>query len=230
MILKLSSFLFLISLSVNAMDLPLWITDTSLGDSENGYTICSHESLDPEKAKILAEDKCLSSALKGLGVELNVKSKTVQSLTGSDSSEVVEATSIKKKIKCDWMNQFIEKVDNSYRVWLKCKYSKKVFVNEGIGGSGDIKQNEDVIKPKAAESNSVLSIFTAPIADKIIIKNLDSGERVLESPIQKMTIDLKAGDQQVILKKLSYKNYIIEVSEAKDGDIIVKSVIFEKEI
>lgn len=228
--LLLSSILFSISLSVFAQELPRWITDTSLDDGEHGYVICSHESLDPEKAKILAEDKCLSSALKGLGVELDVKSKTVQSLTGSDASEIVETTSLKKTIKCDWQNQYIERNKDSYRVWLKCKYSK----NPKNSTSSTLGQKEPVeeikIKYYGAQSNATINIFTAPVADKILIKNVHSGERVFESPTQNMTIDLKAGDDQVILEKLAYKNYIINIKDAKDGDVIVKSIIFEKDI
>lgn len=228
--LLLSSFILSVSFSIFAQELPKWITDTSLGDSDTGYVVCSHESLDPEKAKILAEDKCLSSALKGLGVELDVKSKTVQSLTGADASESVETTSLRKTIKCDWQNQFIERNKDSYRVWLKCKYSKKPMVSTASILNHKEEPEEIKIKPKGAQSNSTVNVFTAPVADKILIKNAHSGERVIESPEQNMTIDLKAGDEQVILKKLSYKNYVIEVKDAKDGDVVVKSIIFEKDI
>ncbi|MCX6123583.1 MAG: hypothetical protein NTV34_02360, partial [Proteobacteria bacterium] len=67
-----------------ASSTPSWIRGGSLSDSAHSYLVCSHDGIDPEEVKQVAESKCLASAAKLGVVTVVIREKTVQSLTGAD--------------------------------------------------------------------------------------------------------------------------------------------------
>ncbi|NUM87852.1 MAG: hypothetical protein HUU37_01485, partial [Bdellovibrionales bacterium] len=104
--------------------LPKWITGGSLEDASYRYIVCSQDGLDPEDIRQAAEAKCLSSAAKLNGVNITVKEKSVQSLTGVDASEVAEIEPKNKEAICTWTDRYLEKLASGYRIWLRCKVPK----------------------------------------------------------------------------------------------------------
>src|ERR1035437_6245907 len=117
---------FLISRIVMAApEVPQWISSSKLSDTTYFYVICSHDGLDPEEVKQIAESKCLASAAKLGEVTLTVRQKTIQSLTGADSTEVAEIQPLTKNISCEWTDRYIEKIENGFRVWLRCRIPRK---------------------------------------------------------------------------------------------------------
>jgi len=205
-------------------DLPSWISKGPVSDASFHYVVCSHDGIDPEEARQIAESKCLASAAKLGGVNVRLTQKTVQSLTGSDSSEVAEIQPLEAKIKCEWTDRFLEKIKDGFRVWLRCKVAKSSF-SISVAQS-ETKDQAEVSPTKHVEATLILS--TVPKADRILIKG-DGGERVIEPNSNVVTITISNLDQKVELSKSGYKRAIIEVpSNLRHGDKIQKDAVLER--
>lgn len=206
-------------------DLPSWIIKGPVSDASFHYVVCSHDGIDPEEARQIAESKCLASAAKLGGVNVRLTQKTVQSLTGSDSSEVAEIQPLEAKIKCEWTDRFLEKIKDGFRVWLRCKVAKSSF-------SISVPQSET--KDRAAEKpmNRVevtLLLSTVPKADRVLIIG-DGGERVIEPTSNIVTTTVSNLDHKIEVSKSGYKRAVIEIpSNLKHGDKIQKDAVLERE-
>jgi hypothetical protein len=213
-----------------SVELPDWITNPVLDEGKYGNIICSQEALDPDKARQLAEDKCYLGAARAQGVDLKVTSRSTQTLIASEVSESVESVPIVKFVKCDWQKQFIERNNGSYRVWLKCRYLKESISPERTGNIEQFKppfQNTT----KGAKANSVVRLLMIPKPEVILVQNYNLPERVIRDQIdQNIAIDLRKGDKSIIIKHHLYRDYILDVSALRDGEILSKTIYLEKEL
>lgn len=211
---------------------PKWTTDAQLSDSSYYYIICSHDGLDPEEVKQIAENKCLASAAKLGSVEVKVTQKTIQSLTGSDSAEVAEIKPLHRIVSCEWMSRFVEKIESGFRVWLKCRVTKKSVKEYNSSkesksvDSVDQKEKINSLKHKRA----ILIVASVPTADRLIILN-DAGERaVVEVKSNTQSVELKEGDKSVLVKKQKYIDEKIDLDSWANGDSISKTVYMRPEM
>lgn len=207
------------------VDLPIWITKGPMSDSTFHYVLCSHDGIDPEEARQIAESKCLASAAKLGGVNVKLTHKTVQSLTGSDSSEVAEIQPIQINIKCEWIDRYLEKIKDGYRVWLRCKVSKKSLTSIPVKSNGTASIE---LKP-THYAEATLSLSTVPKADRVLIIG-QNGERVLEPDSNLLTFKISNSDQKIEVSKIGYKRATILIPiKFKHGDLIEKEAVLEKE-
>lgn len=206
-------------------DLPLWIIKGPVSDTSFHYVVCSHDGIDPEEARQIAESKCLASAAKLGGVKVRLTQKTVQSLTGSDSSEVAEIEPLEAKIKCEWTDRFLEKVKDGFRVWLECKVSKSTIVTPLPQSEST---NVDLEKQKKyAEATLVLS--TVPMADRVIIIG-DAGERVIETNSNIVVTKITNLDHKIEVVKAGYKRATFFLPNSTNhGDKIHRDAVLEKD-
>lgn len=206
-------------------DLPNWITKGPVIDNTNYLVICSHDGIDPEEARQIAESKCLASAAKLGGVNVKLTQKTVQSLTGSDSSEVAEIQPLEVKVNCEWTDRFLEKIKDGFRVWLRCKVLKSSVVNQI--NSPLTKDTLEMPTEKHVEATLIIS--TLPKADRIIVIGY-GGERVIEPNTNLVSIKISNQDKKVEISKIGYKRATIEIPKKfKHGDKIQKDAVLEKE-
>ncbi|MBS1959968.1 MAG: hypothetical protein JST80_10880 [Bdellovibrionales bacterium] len=194
--------------------------------------MCSHDGLDPEDVKQVAESKCLASAAKLGGVTVKVNQKTVQSLTGADASEVAEIQPLERQVKCEWTDRFLEKVGQGFRVWLRCRVKKSSVI-----------QVSELLKPKEATESplidpssssrkykrAILTLIMAPQADRVVIIG-DGGERVIEVNSNTTKVELHEGDIKIRVRKHQYKDSEFELKPWKHGEAISKSIFLEKEL
>jgi hypothetical protein len=230
--LKTTSLILCLSfgLPIFASDkLPDWIVNPVLDEGKYGSVICSHEALDPEKAKQLAEDKCYLAAARSQGVSIKVNSRSTQTLTASEVSESVESLPVVKFVKCNWQNQFIERSNGSYRVWLKCQYSKEAPRTDQKFQPEEFKAPERA-KTMGASSNSIIRLLMVPKAEVILIQNDTLPERVFRDIEQNMAIDIRKGDRSVIIKHHLYRDYVVDLSKLEDGEISTMTIYLEKEL
>lgn len=204
-------------------DLPSWITNGPVSDTSFHYVVCSHDGIDPEEARQIAESKCLASAAKLGGVNVKITQKTVQSLTGSDSSEVAEILPLQANIKCEWTERFLEKVKDGFRVWLRCRTSKnsplKVFPSEA---------QIEVAPSVSRHSLATLILTTVPQADRVVIVGT-GGERVIEPASNVLTFTISNLDQRIEVGKTGYKKSVVELPNSLHGSKIYRQVILERE-
>lgn len=217
------SSLILSSVAI-ASDLPSWVMKGPMSDSSYHYVVCSHDGIDPEEARQIAESKCLASAAKLGGVNVKVTQKTVQSLTGADSSEVAEIQPLETKIKCEWTDRFLEKIKDGFRVWLRCKVTKSSMgfsiPPSEITTAADYKMNRNV------EATLILTIL--PRADRIIVVGL-SGERVIEPTSNVVSIKVSNLDQKIMVSRSGYKVTSVEIpKDFSRGSNIHRDVVLER--
>lgn len=218
-----SNFIFITS--AYAGDLPSWITKGPLSDSSFQYVVCSHDGIDPEEARQIAESKCLASAAKLGGVNVKLTQKTVQSLTGSDSSEVAEIQPLEVNIKCEWMDRFLENIKDGFRVWLRCKVVKLSMLKNTLNESEHKSHSPNILRQKHAQATFILS--TMPKADRIVITGI--GERVIEPNSNVININVSNLDEKINISKSGYKNAIFEIPKNfLHGSKIQKDIILEK--
>jgi hypothetical protein len=183
-----------------------WISRGPVMDSSYYYVACSHDGLDPEDVKQVAESKCLASAAKLGGVTVKLNMKTVQSLTGADASEIAEIQPLTKNVKCEWTDRYLEKVGQGYRVWLRCRVRKSSIISttdqsnpgSSIGSSPDMPRSSSSVYMRA-----ILTITTVPQADRLIGIG-DAGERVIEVTSNVVRVELHEGDIKVIARRQKY--------------------------
>lgn len=215
-----------------AAELPNWITHGATIDSSFHYVICSHDGLDPEDVKQIAESKCLASAAKLGGVVVKVNQKTVQSLTGADASEVTEIQPLEKQVKCEWTDRFLEKVGQGFRVWLQCRVKKTSIVKVSVPSKSKTTADPTLTNPISSSrqyKRAILTLAMAPQADRIVVIG-DAGERIIEVTSNLTNVELHEGDLKIRVKKHLYKDSEFTLKQWKHGDKISKSVFFEKEI
>ena len=160
----MKTLFFLIAVSFKAWsdEIPNWITYTQREDTNNHYIVCSSESENPEEARKKAELECLSSIFKIKGIPLI----TSESMNISLEDKIFNGTTTTDKIKgvvgCDFTDQFIEKKESIYRIWLKCRISKQKL------NQIDIKIFKNKIDEKFQEkSNALVSIEIGDSLEKI---------------------------------------------------------------
>jgi hypothetical protein len=223
----LSSFWFF-TISANAA-LPEWVTNTSTEDSEYHYVVCSHDGLDPEYTKQLAENKCLSSAAKLGGVTLSIKQKTIDSASGVDSSEEATVTPFTQNTKCEFTKRFLQEISQGFRVWLLCRVKKS---------ETSLLKRLDKTEPKEPElsvsitkyKKATIIITSVPPAEKIIVDG-DRGARVIDVKKNPYLIELREGDKKITVKKHKYRDgEIVLDSEWENGSTMSKTLILDQEI
>lgn len=206
-------------------DLPLWIIKGPVSDTSFHYVVCSHDGIDPEEARQIAESKCLASAAKLGGVNVRLTQKTVQSLTGSDSSEVAEIQPLEAKIKCEWTDRFLEKIKDGFRVWLRCKLVKSSVL---IAPSRSETKEPDQEK-STRHAEATLVITAVPKADRVILIG-DGGERVIEPTSNVVTTTVSNLDRKVEVTRSGYKRSVIQLPpNFGHGEKIQRDAILEKE-
>jgi hypothetical protein len=210
-----------------ARDAPSWIGNSSLSDTAYQYVICSHDGIDPEEAKQVAESKCLASAAKLGGVSVTIREKTVQSLTGADSSEVAEIIPFQRDVQCEWTDRYLERVGDGYRVWLRCRV-RKDSIRAGVTGNSGVafKSNPGESGPRDAYKRGLLVIATTPKADRIAIKG-QRGERVIEVTSNVMRIELREGDAEVVVRRQQYKDATRLIPPWLHGQTVSVTVFLE---
>jgi hypothetical protein len=212
-----------------AAELPAWITGGATADSSYLYVVCSHDGLDPEDVRQVAESKCLASAAKLGGVTVTLHQKTVQSLTGADSSEVAEIEPLKKDIDCEWTNRFLERVGNGFRVWLRCRV-KRGAVTFAPTHSGTQESPGPLTSSRpSAYKRAVLNLTTVPEADRILVGG-QNGVRVLEVQSNMTSIELKEGDEYIVAEKQKYKDSRFDLKEWKHGDSLGQTLYLQPEM
>lgn len=205
--------------------MPAWIFKGPMSDAVFHYVVCSHDGFDPEEARQIAESKCLASAAKLGGVNVKLTQKTVQSLTGSDSSEIAEIQPLEAKIKCEWTDRFLEKIKDGFRIWLRCKVLKSSISTQVP--NPETKDAVDIQPSKRVEATLVLT--TVPQADRVIVIGL-AGERVVEPTSNVVSIIVSNLDQKVEVKKTGYKNSVINLpKDFARGSNFQRDVVLEKE-
>lgn len=205
--------------------IPSWITKGPVSDSAYHYVICSHDGIDPEEARQIAESKCLASAAKLGGVNVKLTQKTVQSLTGSDSSEVAEIQPLEARIKCEWTDRFLEKIKDGFRVWLRCKVLKSSISTQVP--YPETKDAVGVAPTKHAEATLILT--TVPQADRITVIGV-GGERVVEPTSNVVSITITSLDQKIEVTKAGYKKAVINLPmDFSHGSKIHKDIILERD-
>ncbi|MFP5492667.1 MAG: hypothetical protein ACLGG0_14275 [Bacteriovoracia bacterium] len=196
-----------------------------VSDNSFHYVVCSHDGIDPEESRQIAESKCLVSAAKLGGVKVKITQKTVQSLTGSDSSEVAEIQPLEVNIKCEWTDRFLEKIKDGFRVWLRCKVAKSSLTTSILS----TKNNDHATNKMANRVEATLLISTVPKADRIIIVG-EGGERVIEPISNVVTTMVSSYDYKIEVTKHGYKRAIIEIpTNLKHGEKIQRTAVLEKD-
>ncbi len=201
-------------------------------DSTYHYVVCSHDGLDPEDVKQVAESKCLASAAKLGGVTVKITQKTVQSLTGADASEVAEIQPLERNISCEWTDRYLEKVGQGYRVWLRCRVKKTAVKVPSSSLSSGLSQGSIPSVPLSSSSaykRGVLILTMVPQADRLLVIG-SGGERVVEVSSNVVRVDLHEGDTQLIVRKQKYKDAAFELKPWKHGDSVAKTIYLEQEL
>ena len=214
-----------------ADSLPNWITHGQTMDSNYYYVVCSHDGLDPEEVKQIAESKCLASAAKLGGVTVKFNVKTVHILTGADASEVAEIQPLIQNVKCEWTERFLEKVGQGFRVWLQCKI-KKSSTSTIKPSKLDDKTESSSINPSSSPlqyKRAILTLTTVPQADRIAIIG-ESGERIIEVTSNVTKIELHEGDTKIVARKQKYMDSNFDVSSWKHGDSMAQTLYLKQEM
>lgn len=206
-------------------DLPLWIIKGPVSDTSFHYVVCSHDGIDPEEARQIAESKCLGSAAKLGGVNVRLTQKTVQSLTGSDSSEVAEIQPLEAKIKCEWTDRFLEKIKDGFRIWLRCR----VAMSSMIVTLPQSETKDQVVQKSNTHVEAMFLLSTVPKADRVIVIG-EGGERVIEPTSNVVTTTITGLDEKIEIIKLGYRRTILMLPKGlKHGDRIQRDTVLEKE-
>jgi hypothetical protein len=207
---RIQTLIFLVSSAMAAQatpgDLPSWIINGPVSDTSFHYVVCSHDGIDPEEARQIAESKCLASAAKLGGVNVRLTQKTVQSLTGSDSSEVAEIQPLEVKIKCAWTDRFLEKVKDGFRVWLRCKVEKASI----LPTVPQFETKDATLGKVSKYAKGTIVLTTVPQADRIIVIGFGA-ERVVEPTSNVVRILFSNLDQRIEIRKAGYKSAIVDL-------------------
>lgn len=202
-------------------ELPAWVKSGSASIDGHPVVLCSHEALDPQQAQEIAESKCLASAARANGVTVTVHIRTVQSLSGSDASETASIKPINALVKCSWTNRYLEELNTGYRVWLQCKI-ESIETNESRSPRSPAATN---VKPAALPyKRGILYVTTVPKADKIIVLNKESGERVIDPSSNAGRIELREGDTAFTVRKSGYLDNTQQIPFWSHGKTVTVTV------
>jgi hypothetical protein len=195
--------------------------------------VCSHDALDPEDARQVAEGKCLASAAKLGGVRVTLRQKTVQSLTGSDSSEIAEVEPMTREVKCEWTERFLEQVGQGYRVWLRCRVSNadvtKAARSAQSKGGETTESQPSKGEVRLPYKRGILVVTTVPQADRITVGGMN-GERVVEVTSNVTRLELKEGDEWVSARKQKYREKREKLRDWKHGDSLSVTLWLNEEL
>ena len=225
---KILLFAFFISLNCTnsfGKDRPKWIDNDSLIDSTYHYVVCSQSALDPEDARVTAEGICLASAAKLGGVQVKIKIKTIQSLTGADSSEIAEVQPLTRKVRCSFTDRYLETIGQGYRVWLRCQVKKsevELMANQIPQDTAEEGQNKTIEQEPTAlpkYQRGIVSLTMLPKGDKVIIGG-SRGERVIDPTSNSIQLEIKEGDAWIEIKKHGYTASRFELGKWKHGQTL----------
>lgn len=203
--------------------LPGWI----VSQSSNSLVVCSAEGIDPQQLQELSEAKCLASAAKSKGVDLLLKQKTLQSLSGSDSGEVMEVSPINGRVRCDFKYRHLEELrSGGFRLWLGCvPGSIEVMHQAEVGLEGSHTPDP----AKIGYKRGTLRLTCSPAPDKIIVGG-SRGERVAEGGSTLTTVELREGDEWIDVRKQRYHSRRLLVGAWEHGGSLSEAILLEPEI
>lgn len=215
---------------------PAWAKSTALKDGQYAWVICSHDGLDPEDARETAEGKCLASAAKLGGVRVSIEQKTVQSLTGADSSEVATVIPMISYVGCQFTDRVMEKVGQGYRIWLRCRVPLKEvdeLRRQVVSHEGTTKPTTPA-KPaqefaKERYKRGTLSVTTVPKGDVLALIGI-GGERVVEMTSNPQEIVIREDDRSVEVRRHGFRPVREDLGEWVNGATVVKSLKLEQEM
>lgn len=209
---------------------PKWITEGKLSDPTNYFVVCSHDGLDPEEVRQVAESKCLASAAKLGGATVTVKQKTVQSLTGSDSTETAEIQPITKFVQCTWTDRFLENVQNGVRLWLRCKVDRlAIHAQYTTQPEAGQTTNKDASVPTIYK-RGFLNLISMPMADRLLIMNGSQVRTVIEVKSNTEQIELREGDTAIIARKQKYIDKRVELKSWSNGSTSTRTIYLDKDM
>src|SRR5258708_6979929 len=188
----------MLAVVASAADLPDWIKSGPTSNRDSYFVTCSADALDPQEAEQLAQNRCIADAAKLSGVKVQVRSKTVESLTGNDSSEIAEIQPINRSVQCQWANRYLEQQGSGYRVWLQCSVSKKTVDAQKIQAN----QSDSVLEANATlpSFRRAIGIATSLPPAELFVIGGERGERVIHATKNPSNLELREGDQWVIAK------------------------------
>lgn len=203
--------------------LPGWI----VSQSSSSLIVCSSDGIDPQQLQELSEAKCLASAARSKGVDLSLRQKTLQSLSGSDSGEVAEVSPINGQVRCDFKYRYLEDLSSGgFRLWLGC-----------MPGSVHVQQQaaterERGIAADAAKipyKRGTFQLTCSPMPDKIIVGG-SRGERVVEGGSMQTTVELREGDEWIEVRKQRYQSKRLQVGDWEHGASLSEAILLDPEI
>ncbi len=208
----------LISMVALGAGLPTWVTSGATSNSGSYFVICSADALDPQEAEELAQSRCLASAAKLSGVTVQIHSKTVESVTGNDSSEVAEIQPIHRPVQCLWTNRYLESQGTGFRVWLRCSVSKRSvesMKNQTAPGNGDQDSNASL----PAFKKAIVVAISVPPAELYSVGG-DRGERIINTSSNPTNLEIKEGDQWIVAKRHGYHDNKVLLNPWQNGDVL----------
>jgi hypothetical protein len=208
----------LISMVALGAGLPVWVTRGPTSDGSFYFVICSADALDPQEAEQLAQSRCLAGAAKLSGVIVQIHSKTVESITGNDSSEVAEIQPINRPVQCLWTNRYLEQQGTGFRVWLRCSVSKKAVANAKDQTEPSEVDRDDKVSLPSFKKGIVIAI-SAPPSELYAIGG-DRGERIINPIGNPTNLEIKEGDLWIVAKKHGYHDNKIMLSPWQNGDVL----------
>lgn len=213
-----------------AGELPGWIVSGPTSDERNMYFVCSDEGIEPQALQEIVEAKCIASAARAGGVTITSKTKTVQSLAGNDSNDVVEVTPIRKSVKCEFTDRFLEVLGtHSFRLWLRCRTGRVTAkeVSE-FGAAVTSKADATSIAKQKTFKRGLLTVTSVPEAEKIIVLGQGT-ERAVDVTSNVQVIELHEGDEAVLVRKLGYRDSRQELGEWKNASAMTLNFKLERE-
>jgi hypothetical protein len=208
--------------------LPGWISRPKLEDAIFHYIVCSHDGLDPEEARLKAEGKCLASAAKLGGVNITLRHKTVQSLSGTDSAEVAEVEPTRRFVRCNFTDRHLESLGTGYRLWLMCRVPKGSV--ERQAATPPIRSTADAAAGLGltAYKRAVAYVTTVPQAEKLVVSG-ERGERVIDVSSNPQSVEIREGDLKVTARKAAYRESSVDLGDWENATTLSKTVYLERE-
>lgn len=125
-------------------EIPRWITNSIREDELNHYIVCSSDSENLDEARKKAELECLGSIFKIKGIPISTRETVTLSLNENDFQGVINSNRVESEVGCNYTDQFIEKINLLYRVWLRCRITKEVLLSMNIKISKVQKKSESM--------------------------------------------------------------------------------------
>lgn len=188
-------------------------------------TVCHGTGPSLDIARTAALQSCQSNASQFLRSKIKIKSLSVETEKSVGFHQEITNSDEIYGLSCDPQRDQTDESDSHFTIWLECKFDLKKASSKAVEQENETPDNSSLNTLESSKINSDqdfqnknIFVSSVPKCESIIIKGIRS--RTIPCVQNPLKIQIKNGDEELLIRAKGYKPKTIKVKGANANDTI----------